>query len=448
MKSVLTIAGSDPISGAGIQADLKTFSALGVYGFTAITAITVQNTKTISRIFPLPSYLIAEQIKSIISDSKPDAIKLGMVYNRSTIFQLQKILKDISDIPIIVDPILISSTNTRMLMKEALNDFVKKLLPISTIITPNIAEAEEITKMRIQKEKEQNLIEALKMIKEMGAKNVIIKSGQLKNDKVIDILLDNENIIYKFSNPKKQIPENHGSGCNFSAALAAFTAKGYRVHHACKLANKFIQQIFEKSILQIGKGLPVADAGFANYHDSMKYNVLVELSKAVRDFENIKNVGVLIPETQTNFVYAIPDAENIADVAGVKGRIVKIDTAAKASSCIEFGTSRHVATAVLTYMQINNSIRSAINLRFNEKIIDIGKSFLKIVQYDRTKEPIEIKGKEGSSIRWGIQSCLLQEKDARMIFHQGDIGKEPMIILFADNPEKIIKYIKKIINQY
>jgi len=446
MKSVLTIAGSDPISGAGIQADLKTFSTLGVYGFTAITAITVQNTKTISRIFPLPSYLIAEQINSIISDSKPNAIKVGMVYNRSIIFQLQKILKDITDIPIIIDPILISSTNTRLLMKEALNDFVKKLLPISNIITPNIAEAEEITKIRIQKE--QNLIEALKMIKEMGAKNVVIKSSQLKNDKVIDILLDNENIIYKFSNPKKQIPENHGSGCNFSAGLSAFTAKGYRVDKACKLANKFIQQIFEKSILKIGKGLPVADAGFTNYYDSMKYNVLIELSKAVRDFENIKNVGLLIPETQTNFVYALPEAENIGDVAGVKGRIVKIDTAAKASSCVEFGTSKHVATAVLTYMQIDNSIRSAVNLRFNEKIIDIGKSFLKIVQYDRTKEPIEIKRKEGSSIRWGIQSCLLQEKNARMIFHQGDIGKEPMIILFADNPKKIIKYIKKIINEY
>lgn len=446
MKSVLTIAGSDPISGAGIQADLKTFSTLGVYGFTAITAITVQNTKTISRIFPLPSYLIAEQIKSIISDSKPDAIKVGMVYNRSIIFQLQKILNDIKDIPIIVDPILNSSTNTRLLMKDALNDFVKKLLPISTIITPNIAEAEEITEIRIQKE--HNLIEALKMIKEMGAKNVVIKSGQLKSNKVIDILLDNENIIYKFSNPKKQIPENHGSGCNFSAALSAFTAKGYRVDQACKLANKFIQQIFEKSILEIGKGLPVADAGFANYYDSMKYNVLVELSKAVRDFENIRNVGILIPETQTNFVYALPDAENIGDVAGVRGRIVKIDTAAKASACVEFGTSRHVANAVLTYMQIDNSIRSAINLRLNEKIIDIGKSFLKTVQYDRTKEPIEIKRKEGSSIRWGIKSCLSQEKDARMIFHQGDIGKEPMIILFADNPKKIIKYIKKIINKY
>lgn len=446
MKSVLTIAGSDPISGAGIQADLKTFSTLGVYGFTAITAITVQNTKTISRIFPLPSYLIAEQIKSIISDSKPDAIKVGMVYNRSIIFQLQKILNDIKDIPIIVDPILNSSTNTRLLMKDALNDFVKKLLPISTIITPNIAEAEEITEIRIQKE--QNLIEALKMIKEMGAKNVVIKSGQLKSNKVIDILLDNENIIYKFSNPKQQIPENHGSGCNFSAALSAFTAKGYRVDQACKLANKFSQQIFEKSILEIGKGLPVADAGFANYYDSMKYNVLVELSEAVRDFENIRNVGILIPETQTNFVYALPDAENIGDVAGVRGRIVKIDTAAKASSCVEFGTSRHVANAVLTYMQIDNSIRSAINLRLNEKIIDIGKSFLKTVQYDRTKEPIEIKRKEGSSIRWGIKSCLSQEKDARMIFHQGDIGKEPMIILFADNPKQIIKYIKKIINKY
>lgn len=446
MKSVLTIAGSDPISGAGIQADLKTFSTLGVYGFTAITAITVQNTKTISRIFPLPSYLIAEQIKSIISDSKPDAIKVGMVYNRSIIFQLQKILNDIKDIPIIVDPILNSSTNTRLLMKDALNDFVKKLLPISTIITPNIAEAEEITEIRIQKE--HNLIEALKMIKEMGAKNVVIKSGQLKSNKVIDILLDNENIIYKFSNPKKQIHEIHGSGCNFSAALSAFTAKGYRVDQACKLANKFIQQIFEKSILEIGKGLPVADAGFANYYDSMKYKVLVELSKAVRDFENIRNVGILIPETQSNFVYALPDAENIGDVAGVRGRIVKIDTAAKASACVEFGTSRHVANAVLTYMQIDNSIRSAINLRLNEKIIDIGKSFLKTVQYDRTKEPIEIKRKEGSSIRWGIKSCLSQEKDARMIFHQGDIGKEPMIILFADNPKKIIKYIKKIINKY
>lgn len=450
INSALSIAGSDPSGGAGIQADIKTFSSLGVYGCSAITAITVQNTEKIIEIFPIPSTIVINQIKLILEDIKIDSIKIGMVYDESIITRIYDILKN-ENIPIIIDPIFTSTSGQNLIKSEAMQVFTKKLLTIATITTPNIEEAIKLSGININTK--DDIKKALQKIKDLGAKNVIIKGGRSEegyysSNESIDTLIEDNLKVREYSNPLLRIPENHGSGCNFSAALSAFISQGHEIPRACYLANEFVNKALQ-NLLDIGKGNPVVDTSITTSMSSFKFQVIEELAKAIRELEEIKGMGRLIPETQSNFAYAIPTATNIMEVAGVKGRIVKIDEKeVKASSSIEFGASKHIASAVISYMTINPTIRAGFNLKYDKKIIELLQSFLKVSEYKRQLEPSEFKEKEGHTIPWGIKEALRREPNANVIYHKGDIGKEPMIIVFGQNPKEVVAYLKRIIERY
>ncbi len=444
LRTVLSIAGSDSSSGAGIQADLKTFSSLGTYGCTAITAITVQNTKNIFTVFPLPAEIVIKQVNSILNDIRIDAIKIGMVYDGIIINKIFKVLKNIN-IPLIVDPIFTSTSGKSLLKSEAINDLTKKILPLATIITPNINEAIQLSGIEINTK--DDIVKSLIKIKKLGPKNVILKGGHLLSGKSIDTLIDDKLNIIEFSNSRIPIPESHGSGCNFSAALSSYIAQGYEISIACKFANEFINSVL-KNLLYIGKGYPVTDTAISTSSSAFKFRVIDELSIAIKELESLSGVGKLIPETQSNFVYAIPNASSIREVAGIKGRIVRIDQQVKASSCIEFGASQHIASAVLSYMTIDPLMRSGFNIKYEKKIIKLLESFMKVSEYDRRLEPQKIKTKEGYTIQWGIKKAILKNKWVRGIYHKGDIGKEPMVIMFGHHPGEIIEYLKKIIEYY
>jgi hydroxymethylpyrimidine kinase / phosphomethylpyrimidine kinase / thiamine-phosphate diphosphorylase len=444
LRSVLSIAGSDSSSGAGIQADLKTLSSLGTYGCSAITAITVQNTKKIFEVFPIPSEIVIRQINSVLNDIRIDAIKIGMVYDGIIINKIFKILKN-TNIPIIVDPIFTSTSGKNLIKYEAIKALTKKILPIATIITPNINEATQLSGIDIKNK--EDLVKSLIKMKKLGPKNVIVKGGHLLSEHSIDTLIDDKLNIIEFSNSRISIPENHGSGCNFSAALSAYISQGYEIPIACKLANEFINSVL-KNLLYIGKGYPVTDTALTTSSSAFKFNVIEELSIAINELEAITDVGKLIPETQSNFAYAIPNATSIKEVAGIKGRIVRIDQKVKASSCIEFGATQHIASAVISYMNINPLMRAGFNIKYDKKIIELLQSFMKVSEYDRRLEPQKLKEKEGYTIQWGVKKAILKDKEVRGIYHKGDIGKEPMIILFGHNPAEIVEYLRKLIEYY
>jgi hydroxymethylpyrimidine/phosphomethylpyrimidine kinase len=444
LRSVLSIAGSDSSSGAGIQADLKTLSSLGTYGCSAITAITVQNTKNIFEVFPIPSEIVIRQINSVLNDIRIDAIKIGMVYDGIIINKIFKILKN-TNIPIIVDPIFTSTSGKNLIKYEAIKALTKKILPIATIITPNINEATQLSGIDIKNK--EDLVKSLIKMKKLGPKNVIVKGGHLLSEHSIDTLIDDKLNIIEFSNSRISIPENHGSGCNFSAALSAYISQGYEIPIACKLANEFINSVL-KNLLYIGKGYPVTDTALTTSSSAFKFHVIEELSIAINELEAITDVGKLIPETQSNFAYAIPNATSIKEVAGIKGRIVRIDQKVKASSCIEFGATQHIASAVISYMNINPLMRAGFNIKYDKKIIELLQSFMKVSEYDRRLEPQKLKEKEGYTIQWGVKKAILKDKEVRGIYHKGDIGKEPMIILFGHNPAEIVEYLRKLIEYY
>ncbi len=445
MKVALSIAGSDSGGGAGIQADLKTFTSLGVYGCTAITAVTAQNTQEVSSVFEVTPECITEQIRSVILDMPPDAIKIGMVYNKPNIETIRRVLKG-SKVPIVLDPILSAGTGGKLLLPEAFESFKADLIPLSTIITPNRIEAQKITGIQIISRSD--IARAARKIKNLGAKNVIIKGNHFEKKQVADILLTSEGRLIEVSNSKLSSEEMHGTGCNFSAAITAFLARNFSIIDAFKLANKYVRDSLQNA-LKIGKGLLVSNPASSMYDYASRYVVLKGLQWAIEDIETSDNFGILLPETQSNIAFALPDARELDHIAAIKGRIIKIgDTARSASSMVEFGASKHVGSALLAYMTVNRLVRSAMNIKYDEKIRKITKAFFKVSNYDRSKEPRHILKKEGMSIFWGIKYALAKNPEAEIIYHEGAIGKEPMCIIFASNPAEVVNKIRIILKRY
>lgn len=444
VQAALTIAGSDSSGGAGIQADMKTMSALGIYSCTVITAITAQNTLNVDHIFPLSADIIKKQIMSVLSDIPIHAIKIGMVYNNEIITAVSDILKN-SKIPIVLDPIISAGTGARLLEQEFLSDFKIKLLPFCDVVTPNIHEAEKLSGIKIKNENDIKKT-ALK-IQKLGAKNVVVKGGHFKNnDKVIvDTILNERGKFALIKNPRMKIVEMHGSGCNFSAALTAFLAMKFPMVIACLMANKYVHNSIVNTV-KIGKGIPVNNPISLMYEESCRYKVIDELANAVDQLTRTKNFEKLIPESQSNIVYAIPNANNINEVAGVNGRIVKAGNRSVPTSGIKFGASRHVASSILEYMKTNQLVRSALNIKNEKRILDKCNRLFRVTHYERKLEPKTIKNREGRSISWGVSTALSKNPDADIIYHTGDIGKEPMIIIFGQNPQEVVDKVKSILD--
>ena len=423
--NILTVGGSDPSSGAGIQSDIMTFSDFGAYGFTAITTITSQNTKQVSNIEPVSKKSLKSQLDSILSDFHIDAIKIGMVYNSDIIKVIHSEFKN-NHVPLIVDPIIKSTTGSALLKKSALSDYKKMIIPLADIITPNKYEAKILSGVS-------NVRNAAKKIQMLGAESVIVTGASTTKGKISDFILE-KNKEYQITG--KIIPiQNHGSGCNYSASLTVSLAKQYTLNHAAKIAKNYVYNSIKNS-KNIGEGVRITHTAISNEK--------MELIESINDFKRIRNVYKIIPECQTNFVCSKINPKTIRDVLGVSGRLVKSGKEVVTAGEITHGGSHHVATAVIQVNKKFPNIRSGLNIKFNPKIISKARSCgLTVLTYDRSKEPKKSKQREGSSIKWGINHAL-KSKSPDLIYHKGDMGKEPMILIFGEKPNDIIKKISKI----
>lgn len=254
MKTALTIAGSDPTGGAGLQLDIKVFHYFGVYGLSSVTALTAQNTYEVGAFYPVDKKFMDRQLSILLSDIRPDAIKTGMLFNVGIITTVIKFIKGLDLQNIIIDPVMVSSTGTPLLEEDAMNVLIEELIPLSKVITPNIYEASIISGVNILTEDEMK--ESAIMIKNMGPEYVIITGGHFeegKRDKeTFDLIYDGSN-FHKIEGPRIK-GEYHGTGCAYSAALTANIAKGLSVLESAKKAKVFVQEAI-KNAYSIGKGM-------------------------------------------------------------------------------------------------------------------------------------------------------------------------------------------------
>ncbi len=437
MKRILTIAGSDSGGGAGIQADIKTITVLGGYGMSVITALTAQNSMGVQAIHPVPPEFIVQQLDSVLSDIGADAVKTGMLFDRSTIKVVAEKLRRYKIEKVVVDPVMVSKGGDTLLVAEAQDALARDIVPLAYLITPNIPEAEVLCGRSIQTDKDAR--DAARIIHGMGAKNVLIKGGHRKGP-AVDILFDGENFL-EFQKERINTPNTHGTGCTYSAAIATFVGQGYSLKDAVGMAKKFIHTAI-RFALPLGKGHGPTNhyAFFAREYD--RYHVLESLKKGLERLKGLP-AAPLIPEVQMNFGYALPYAETARDVAAFPGRIIRLYNEIATMAGPAFGASQHIAAIILTVMRYHPEYRSAVNIRFSEELIVQCKKLGWIVRsFDRTKEPKEIKDREGSTLEWGTDSILAGEKIVPdIIFDRGDMGKEPMIRILGKKPEDVVDKI-------
>jgi len=262
-SKVLIIAGSDSSGGAGIQADIKTITALGSYAMTAITAVTSQNSTGVKSILQIPPKEISRQIEFTSKDIKPDAIKIGMLHSADVIKTVLKSLNRIKINKIILDPVMVAKNGKKLINNNAIKLLKSKLIKRVDLITPNIPEAEVLSSYKIKSKKD--MIYSANILINLGAKNVLIKGGHLNSDTMSDIFV-NKNEITIFKNKKILTKHTHGTGCTLSSAIATYYSCGKMLKKSCELAIKYVNQAI-KSRPEYGKG-----NGPINHLNSIKIN--------------------------------------------------------------------------------------------------------------------------------------------------------------------------------
>ena len=236
-SKILIIAGSDSSGGAGLQADIKTVTSLGSYAMTAVTAITVQNTRGVKSVIPISADEINKQIIYTAKDIKPDAIKIGMLHSPEVVKKVSQSLKKINVKKIILDPVMVAKGGARLINYKAILILKKKLIKQVSLITPNIPEAEILTGLKIKNRKD--MITAAKQLINLGAKNVLIKGGHLKAEKVEDIFLSKFGLKV-FISLRHSTNNTHGTGCTLSSAITTFFSCGKTIIKACDQAIKYV----------------------------------------------------------------------------------------------------------------------------------------------------------------------------------------------------------------
>jgi hydroxymethylpyrimidine/phosphomethylpyrimidine kinase len=249
VRKALTIAGSDSGGGAGIQADLKTFAALGVYGTCALTAITAQNTLGVTKIAALAPDMVAAQINAVISDIGAHALKTGMLASAAIIESVAQSIGEHRLRNLVVDPVMVATSGDLLIKKNAVAALRARLLPLATVVTPNIPEAEQLTGMTLANS--EDFAEAARQIIRMGARSVVIKGGH-RAGPAVDLYYDGRR-FRSLHAPRIRTKNTHGTGCTFSAAIAAYLARGENIESAAVLAKKYITRAIAEAF-PVGAG--------------------------------------------------------------------------------------------------------------------------------------------------------------------------------------------------
>lgn len=259
IPNVLSIAGSDPCGGAGIQADLKTFAALGVYGMAALTALTAQNTRGVVDVHPVPGAFVRAQLQAVFEDIRVDAVKIGMAWNAPTIAAIADVLEQHRPPYVVLDPVMVASSGDSLLDPEAAAALKARLVPLATVLTPNLPEARALLGRDLPVE------DAARALLDLGPGAVLLKGGHGAGRESVDILVDKSGRSVRLSAPRIETQSTHGTGCTLAAALAAFLAGGEHLESAARAAKAYITgAILEADALTVGAGHGPVHHGWKN----------------------------------------------------------------------------------------------------------------------------------------------------------------------------------------
>lgn len=440
-KVVLSIAGSDPSGGAGIQADLKSFSFLRLHGVTAVTCITSQNTMQVKKIYRLPVEIVESQIDVLFEDFTIDAAKTGMLFDEETIRLVSKKIAEYNMNPV-VDPVMVATSGDALSQNTFTVSFKKYLMPKTFLLTANIPEASRLTGVKIKTI--DDVKKSCKKLYDSGPKYVLVKGGHLDTTDAVDVFYDGK-LFHEFSLPRIPNKKAHGSGCSLSAVITGLLALGETPVYAVRKAKHIIWSMINDGYTP-GKGSDVLN------HSCEKILPLnlsddhvvtwVELKNAVEKLTSFLPPS-FVPEVGMNFAYALKNAKTFEEICAVDGRILKTEEKVKLCGGISFGVSRHVASIVLAAMSFDKNIRSVVNIRYSKNNLNLCKQAgFRIGFFDRKNEPKATK----STMEWGTRQAI---KDLGfvpdIIYDLGGVGKEPMIRILGKSPKDVLLKTQKLL---
>lgn len=429
----LTIAGSDSGGGAGIQADVKTMEAHGVFGTSAISAITAQNTRGVERSHVLPIEEIEAQIDAVTSDFSVRAIKTGMLATSEVIELVVEKLES-QGVPTVIDPVMVAATGDRLLEAEAEVAY-ENLIAEATVVTPNADEAAVLT--GLEPENAEDAREAGEQLVEMGAQAALIKGGHLPTAEVVDVLVT-ENTSKTFEHARVDTEATHGSGCTLASSIAARLARGEDLDEAVEEALDFMERVVRYP-LDVGEGPGSVHHLAAIRNRAEREPTAEEVEKIVERFVEV-DLSKLVPEVGMNVVGATPYAERVGETAAVEGRITRTLSGISPNRGVRFGASSHVARFLLAAREFDPDLRYAVNCRFDSEVegaLDAIEGA--VAAFDRASEPESVKDEEGATMGWGARRVFEGERTPVAVIDRGDVGKEAIVKIVAPDPETLIE---------
>ncbi|DAC72313.1 MAG TPA: bifunctional hydroxymethylpyrimidine kinase/phosphomethylpyrimidine kinase [Thermoplasmata archaeon] len=442
-KVALSIAGSDSCGGAGIQADLKSFSYLGVHGVTVISCVTAQNTQQVRTIYKVPVDVIENQIESLFDDFSIAAVKIGMLYDEEIVKLASRKLKARNRKPI-VDPVMVATSGDALSNNTFAASLKQYLLPQALMVTANIPEACTLADMPITQQKD--IEKAAKKIFALGPEFVLLKGGHFPGDMVTDLLYDGKQ-FHRFVLPRIPQRKAHGSGCTLSALITGLLALEESPVAAVEKAKSITWSMINEGYFP-GKGADVL-----NHSSTIQVPPLVTYPEQFEVWLQLKNAiealvcllpPQFIPEVGMNFTYALPDAKTRNDVCAIQGRITRHKEHPALCGTLAYGASKHVAAIVLAAMSFDPSMRSALNIRYAQKTLRLCTSIgFTTGSFDRKDEPSTAP----STMEWGTKHAItMLRRVPDIIYDTGSVGKEPMIRVLGKNPQDVLFKIKTLVN--
>jgi hydroxymethylpyrimidine kinase / phosphomethylpyrimidine kinase / thiamine-phosphate diphosphorylase len=439
-KKILTIAGYDPSNGAGITKDLDVFSALGLHGISVPTCIVLQGPQGVQDVYPIPYTQFFEMMDMVKKTSPVDGIKIGVVWNEAYVERIASLLNRFDKPSLVVDPVIVSKNGTRLLSDKGLKNLIEQIFPMADVVTPNLPEASIIIGKEVKTLEDMEA--CAKKIFDMGPGAVVIKGGHLTGEP-IDLLFDGK----EFTSWKKHRidREVHGTGCTFSSLITAFLVHGYDKKEAFIASEKVMEELLEDSYRIDIDGYFYTSSGVFNSRSSERWGVLQTMKEAGEMLCRL-NIIELIPAVQMNMVYAIRNARGIEDIAAFPGRISINNGKILIKGEPAFGASSYTARSVLTCMKYYPHVRSCVSLRYDRVMIERAhESNMNVLFFDRKNQPESVKETEGKSLDFITEEALKGEHvPPDIIYDLGDMGKEPIIRLFAKDPIELIKKMETI----
>jgi hydroxymethylpyrimidine/phosphomethylpyrimidine kinase len=429
----LTIAGSDSGGGAGIQADLKTMEAHGVFGTSAVTSVTAQHTRGVESTHVLPVEEVDAQVRTVRDDFDVRAVKTGMLATTEVVERVTARL-GAWDVPAVVDPVMVATSGDRLLAAEAEAAY-EDLIQTATLVTPNADEAEVLTGMDITDEAAME--RAGEALVGMDAAAALVKGGHVDTGEVVDVLVT-ETETHRFESDRVDTDATHGSGCTLSSAIAARLAQGASLEGAVGDGVAFMRRAVRYP-LDVGQGPGAVHHLVSLRERAARHETSEAVERVVDRLVREPASRALVPEVGLNVVGATPYAETSGEVAAVEGRLTRTLRGVRPNRGVRFGASSHVASVLCTAREFVPVYRFAANCRYDgqvERALDeLG---WPVASVDRGREPTVEE--EESTMGWGTARAFeawTGETPPVAVVDDGDVGKEPMAQVFAADHETL-----------